>query len=81
MLDVIDKKINGQDVVGAQEEQEDAKIIDIMETLKASLASNESSSKPKRAARKRPYRKPRRTSQRERSKRRHRSNPGFVVKI
>jgi len=52
MLDVIDKKINGQDIVVAQEEQEEAKIIDIMEALKASLASNESSSKPKRAAKK-----------------------------
>ena len=52
MLDVIDKKINGQDIVVAQEEQEEAKIIDIMEALKASLESNESSGKPKRAAKK-----------------------------
>mgnify|MGYP000271226980 CR=1 FL=1 len=37
MLEVIDKKVNGDEIVVAPEEQPEAKIIDIMEALKASL--------------------------------------------
>ncbi|MDA0788636.1 MAG: Ku protein [Proteobacteria bacterium] len=50
MLSLIEQKVNGEEVVVVQEEQEEAKIIDIMEALKASLKSNETSGKPKRAA-------------------------------
>ena len=61
MQDVIEQKINGQDIVVAQEEQEEAKIIDIMEALKASLKSNESAGKPKRAAKNKPSKTPAKT--------------------
>ena len=54
MVEMIEKKVNGQDIVVVQEEQEEAKIIDIMEALKASLESNKTSGKPKRAAKKKP---------------------------
>ena len=37
MLEVIDRKVNGDEIVVAPEEQPEAKIIDIMEALKASL--------------------------------------------
>jgi DNA end-binding protein Ku len=56
MLEVIDQKVNGQDIVVAAEEHEEAKIIDIMEALKASLKSNKTAGKPKPAAKKRPAR-------------------------
>ncbi|HAK51559.1 MAG TPA: Ku protein [Gammaproteobacteria bacterium] len=54
MMEMIEKKVNGQDIVVVQEEQEEAKIIDIMEALKASLESNKTSGKLKRAAKKKP---------------------------
>ena len=41
MLEMIDRKVNGQEIVFAQEEHEEAKIIDIMEALKASLRSKD----------------------------------------
>ena len=53
MLEVIEQKVNGQDIVVAQEEREEAKIIDIMEALKASLKeSGTGKKKPKAAAKK-----------------------------
>ncbi len=52
MLELIEQKVNGEEVVVVQEEQEEARIIDIMAALKASLKSNESAGKPKRAAKK-----------------------------
>ncbi len=41
MLEMIDRKVNGQEIVVVQEEHEEAKIIDIMEALKASLRSKD----------------------------------------
>lgn len=58
MLDVIEQKVNGEEIVVAQEEREEAKIIDIMEALKASLkdsGTGKKSAKP--AARKKPAKK------------------------
>lgn len=53
MLEVIEQKVNGEDIVVAQEEREEAKIIDIMEALKASLKDSGSGrKKPKAAAKK-----------------------------
>ena len=53
MLEVIEQKVNGQDIVVVQEEREEAKIIDIMEALKASLKdSGSGKKKPKAAAKK-----------------------------
>ncbi len=50
MLEMIDRKVNGQEIVVAQEEHEEAKIIDIMEALKASLRSKDGkTNKPVRA--------------------------------
>lgn len=50
MLEMIDRKVNGQEIVVAQEEHEEAKIIDIMEALKASLRSKDGkTNKPKSA--------------------------------
>ncbi|MCZ6503509.1 MAG: Ku protein [Gammaproteobacteria bacterium] len=50
MLEMIDRKVNGQEIVVAQEEHEEAKIIDIMEALKASLRSKDGkTNKPIRA--------------------------------
>jgi len=50
MLEMIDRKVNGQEIVVAQEEHEEAKIIDIMEALKASLRSKDGkTNKPKAA--------------------------------
>lgn len=56
MLEVIDQKVNGDDIVVAPEEQPEAKIIDIMEALKASLKAQgktgASKAKAKRAPKK-----------------------------
>lgn len=53
MLEVIDRKVNGQEIVVVPEERPEARIIDIMEALKASLKSKESSgSKAKSAPKK-----------------------------
>ncbi len=53
MLDMIDRKVNGQQIVVSPEEQPEAKIIDIMEALKASLKNQGTASKkPKRAPKK-----------------------------
>lgn len=62
MLEVIDRKVNGQEVVVVPEERAEAKIIDIMEALKASLktkdtesgasAKKKAKSAPKKQARK-----------------------------
>ena len=50
MLEMIERKVNGQEIVVAQEEHEEAKIIDIMEALKASLRSKDGkTNKPKSA--------------------------------
>lgn len=58
MLEVIEQKVNGEEIVVAQEEHEEAKIIDIMEALKASLKESPTSKKkPKAAAKKKPARK------------------------
>lgn len=61
MLEVIEQKVNGEDIVVAQEEHEEARIIDIMEALKASIkdASGSKSTstgrkKPKAAAKRKP---------------------------
>lgn len=43
MLEVIDQKVNGQEIVTVPEERAEAKIIDIMEALKASLKTKDSS--------------------------------------
>lgn len=50
MLDVIEQKVNGEDIVVAQEEHEEAKIIDIMEALKASLKDSGTDKKKAKAA-------------------------------
>ena len=54
MLEVIDRKVNGAEIVVAPEEQPEAKIIDIMEALKASLKAQGKSgtTKAKRAPKK-----------------------------
>jgi len=53
MLEVIDRKVNGQEIVVAKVEREEAKIIDIMEALKASLRNKDGKTNaPKRAPRK-----------------------------
>ncbi len=62
MLAVIDQKVNGQEIVVAPEERAEAKIIDIMEALKASLKAGEArgreaKSAPKKETRKRTSRK------------------------
>jgi len=62
MLEVIDRKVNGQEIVVVPEERAEAKIIDIMEALKASLKNKESTGKsakraPKKEAKKKTTRK------------------------
>ncbi len=58
MLEVIEQKVNGEEIVVAQEEREEAKIIDIMEALKASLKDSGSGKKAaKPAAKKKPAKK------------------------
>ena len=62
MMDMIDRKVSGQDIVVSPEEQPEAKIIDIMEALKASLKSQGKSAKkskraPKKQAKKKPAKK------------------------
>lgn len=53
MLEVIDRKVNGQEIVAVPEERAEAKIVDIMEALKASLKSQQpAGAKAKRAPRK-----------------------------
>lgn len=56
MLEVIEQKVNGDDIVVSPEEQPEAKIIDIMEALKASLKAQgktgASKAKAKRAPKK-----------------------------
>ncbi len=53
MLEVIDQKVHGEEIVAAEEEQPEAKIIDIMEALKASLKEQEGKpAKAKRAPKK-----------------------------
>ena len=53
MLEVIDRKVNGQEIVVVPEERPEARIIDIMEALKASLKSRATSgSKAKSAPKK-----------------------------
>ena len=53
MLEVIEKKVNGQEIVAVPEERAEAKIIDIMEALKASLKTKQATkTKPKSAPRK-----------------------------
>ena len=55
MLEVIDRKVNGEEIVAVPEEQEENKIIDIMEALKASLRNKDGKTNtPKRAPRKKP---------------------------
>ena len=49
MLEVIDRKVNGQEIVTAPEEAPETKIIDIMEALKASLATQQAPAEPKEA--------------------------------
>lgn len=49
MLEVIDQKVNGQEIVVVPEERPEAKIIDIMEALKASLETKETKADGKRA--------------------------------
>lgn len=51
MLEVIDQKVNGEEIVVIPEEQAETKIIDIMEALKASLKQG-ASPKPKQAGKK-----------------------------
>ena len=53
MLEVIDRKVNGEEIVVAQEEAEETKIIDIMEALKASLKENDTGAKRAKSAPKR----------------------------
>jgi DNA end-binding protein Ku len=50
MLEVIEQKVNGQEIVVAQEEREEAKIIDIMEALKASLKGSSAAKKKAKSA-------------------------------
>ena len=50
MLEVIEQKVNGEEIVVAQEEREEAKIIDIMEALKASLKETPKGKKTPKAA-------------------------------
>ncbi len=50
MLEVIERKVNGQEIVVAQEEHEEAVIIDIMEALKASLKVSTSGKKKAKPA-------------------------------
>ncbi|HJN51093.1 MAG: Ku protein [Pseudomonadales bacterium] len=50
MLEMIDRKVNGQEIVMAPEEHAESKIIDIMEALKASLKT-EAKAAPKKAKR------------------------------
>lgn len=63
MLEVIDRKVNGQEIVAVPEERAETKIIDIMEALKASLktrqtAGSQAKSAPKTEAKaKKPARK------------------------
>ena len=58
MLEMIDRKVNGQQIVVSPEEQPEAKIIDIMEALKASLKNQGTSGKkPKRAPKKKAQKK------------------------
>lgn len=58
MLEVIDRKVNGQEIVVVPEERPEAKIIDIMEALKASLKAKEpSGTKAKSAPKKEPKKK------------------------
>lgn len=58
MLEVIDRKVNGDEIVVAAQEREEAKIIDIMEALKASLKeTGGKAKKPKSAAKKSPAKK------------------------
>ena len=58
-MEIIDRKVNGQEIVVSPEEQPEAKIIDIMEALKASLKGQAKKSKraPKKQAKKKPVRK------------------------
>ncbi len=49
-LEMIEQKVNGEDIVVSLESHGDSKVIDIMEALKASLKDNSASrAKPKRA--------------------------------
>lgn len=58
MLEVTEQKVNGEEIVVAQEEREETKIIDIMEALKASLKESGSGKKAaKAAAKKKPAKK------------------------
>jgi len=53
MLEVIDKKVNGQEIVAVPEERAETKIVDIMEALKASLKTKQTAgTKAKSAPRK-----------------------------
>lgn len=51
MLEVIDRKVSGQEIVVVAEEQEENKIIDIMEALKASLRTGSGSGKTNKPVR------------------------------
>ena len=59
IMEIIDRKVNGQEIVVSPEEQPKAKIIDIMEALMASLKGQAKKSKraPKKQAKKKPVRK------------------------
>ncbi len=56
MLEMIDRKVNGQEIVVAPEEHAESKIIDIMEALKASLKT-ETKAAPKKKAKRAPKRR------------------------
>lgn len=60
MLRVIDQKVNGDQIIVVPEEQPEAKIIDIMEALKASLKAQGKAGSTKAKAKKAPKNKPRR---------------------
>ena len=62
MLEVIDRKVHGEEIVVVPEERAETKIVDIMEALKASLkttqpAGTKAKSAPKKEARKKTTRK------------------------
>ena len=50
IMEMIDRKVEGEDISVAPAEQAETKIIDIMEALKASLAAGETKRKPARRA-------------------------------
>lgn len=56
VLELISKKVEGEEISTVAEEEPETKIIDLMEALKASLAEDEAAEKkgPKRAAKKEP---------------------------